>query len=130
MKLASGVTVSAAVTTVVCSFQFLLINNSWANMMDHADRPLTHINKKGRPVSQCAHCRGLRKSRTTHTKCECGDKKKNCHKNDSDSHTADRRDHKREHVGVGSLVHSSDLKLQRTPVSAVAATMASAVSVH
>ncbi|KAJ5221260.1 uncharacterized protein N7469_010147 [Penicillium citrinum] len=42
----------------------------------HSDRPLTHINKKGRPVSQCTHCRGLRKSRTTHVKCECGDKKK------------------------------------------------------
>ncbi|KAJ5662046.1 uncharacterized protein N7477_009662 [Penicillium maclennaniae] len=48
----------------------------------HSDRPLTHINKKGRPVSQCTHCRGLRKSRTTHVKCECGDKKKksdDCH---------------------------------------------------
>ncbi|CAG8270646.1 unnamed protein product [Penicillium salamii] len=47
----------------------------------HSDRPLTHINKKGRPVSQCTHCRGLRKSRTTHTKCDCGDKKKkdDCH---------------------------------------------------
>jgi len=46
----------------------------------HSDRPLTHINKKGRPVSQCAHCRGLRKSRTTHVKCECGDKKNSsCH---------------------------------------------------
>lgn len=64
------------------------------------DRPLTHINKKGRPVSQCAHCRGLRKSRTTHTKCECGDKKKSCHKNDPDLiHALDRRDLKREHLG-------------------------------
>ncbi|KAJ5435116.1 Copper fist DNA-binding [Penicillium cf. griseofulvum] len=47
----------------------------------HSDRQLTHINKKGRPVSQCAHCRGLRKSRTTHTQCDCGDKKKkeDCH---------------------------------------------------
>ncbi|KKZ60239.1 hypothetical protein EMCG_05049 [[Emmonsia] crescens] len=40
----------------------------------HADRPLSHINKKGRPVSQCPHCRSLRKARTTHTKCECGEK--------------------------------------------------------
>ncbi|KAJ5550103.1 Copper fist DNA-binding [Penicillium sp. DV-2018c] len=48
----------------------------------HSDRQLTHINKKGRPVTQCAHCRGLRKSRTTHTQCECGDKKK---KDDSHS---------------------------------------------
>ncbi|THC98873.1 hypothetical protein EYZ11_001651 [Aspergillus tanneri] len=64
-----------------------------------SDRPLTHINKKGRPVSQCTHCRGLRKSRTTHTKCECGDKKKNSHKHDSDPHAVDKRDLKREHVG-------------------------------
>ncbi|QKX58655.1 uncharacterized protein TRUGW13939_05782 [Talaromyces rugulosus] len=42
----------------------------------HSDRSLVHINKKGRPVSQCPHCRGLRKSRTTHAKCDCGDKKK------------------------------------------------------
>jgi hypothetical protein len=40
----------------------------------HADRPLTHINKKGRPVSQCPHCRGLRKSHASHVKCVCGDK--------------------------------------------------------
>ena len=38
------------------------------------DRTLTHINKKGRPVSQCPHCRGLRKSRASHVKCECGEK--------------------------------------------------------
>ncbi|KZF21050.1 hypothetical protein L228DRAFT_165399 [Xylona heveae TC161] len=40
----------------------------------HADRPLTHINKKGRPVSQCQHCRGLRKSRSAHVKCDCSEK--------------------------------------------------------
>ncbi|KAL8907125.1 MAG: hypothetical protein Q9171_005992 [Xanthocarpia ochracea] len=40
----------------------------------HHDRPLTHINKKGRPVSQCPHCRGLRKARASHVKCECGEK--------------------------------------------------------
>ncbi|EEQ27608.1 transcriptional activator haa1 [Microsporum canis] len=41
---------------------------------NHSDRPLSHINKKGRPVSQCPHCRGLRKARTCHAKCECGEK--------------------------------------------------------
>ncbi|KAI9844633.1 MAG: hypothetical protein M1837_005485 [Sclerophora amabilis] len=40
----------------------------------HSDRPLQHINKKGRPVSQCHHCRGLRKSRSAHVKCDCGEK--------------------------------------------------------
>ncbi|KAJ9290910.1 hypothetical protein DTO021C3_1504 [Paecilomyces variotii] len=53
----------------------------------HSDRPLTHINKKGRPVSQCTHCRGLRKSRTTHVKCECGDKKKNNSNNNNNNHS-------------------------------------------
>ncbi|KAL8800543.1 MAG: hypothetical protein Q9182_005098 [Xanthomendoza sp. 2 TL-2023] len=43
----------------------------------HSDRPLTHINKKGRPVSQCPHCRGLRKARASHVKCECGEKPHN-----------------------------------------------------
>ena len=42
--------------------------------MVSTDRPLTHINKKGRPVSQCTHCRGLRKSRAAHVKCDCGEK--------------------------------------------------------
>ncbi|KAJ5923292.1 hypothetical protein N7454_008537 [Penicillium verhagenii] len=60
----------------------------------HSDRPLTHINKKGRPVSQCTHCRGLRKSRTTHVSCQCGgDKKK---KSDSECH-GDKRDLKDSH---------------------------------
>lgn len=39
----------------------------------HSDRPLQHINKKGRPVSQCHHCRGLRKSRSAHIRCDCAD---------------------------------------------------------
>lgn len=39
-----------------------------------SDRPLVHVNKKGRPVSQCQHCRGLRKARSQHVKCECHDK--------------------------------------------------------
>ncbi|KAI9807564.1 MAG: hypothetical protein M1825_005504 [Sarcosagium campestre] len=40
----------------------------------HSDRALQHINKKGRPVSQCPHCRVLRKSRSSHVKCDCGEK--------------------------------------------------------
>ncbi|EAS35916.3 uncharacterized protein CIMG_01270 [Coccidioides immitis RS] len=43
----------------------------------HHDRPLSHINRKGRPVSQCPHCRGLRKSRTSHVSCQCGEKPHN-----------------------------------------------------
>ncbi|KOS19867.1 Copper resistance protein CRF1 [Escovopsis weberi] len=44
----------------------------------HTNRPLQHINKKGRPVSQCAHCRSLRKSRAAHVKCDCGEKTSKC----------------------------------------------------
>ncbi|PQE25444.1 copper fist dna binding domain protein [Rutstroemia sp. NJR-2017a BBW] len=38
----------------------------------HSERPLQHINKKGRPVSQCSHCRTMRKSRSAHVRCDCG----------------------------------------------------------
>jgi hypothetical protein len=44
----------------------------------HSDRPLQHINKKGRPVSQCSHCRAMRKSRASHVKCDCGEKTPKC----------------------------------------------------
>ncbi|GJN69363.1 hypothetical protein PLICBS_003411 [Purpureocillium lilacinum] len=37
----------------------------------HKDRPLQLIKKKGRPVSQCNHCRSMRQSRSAHVKCEC-----------------------------------------------------------
>jgi hypothetical protein len=39
------------------------------------DRELHHINPKGRPVKQCEHCRGARKSKSHHAKCDCGEKK-------------------------------------------------------
>ncbi|RSL48834.1 hypothetical protein CEP53_009392 [Fusarium sp. AF-6] len=38
----------------------------------HTDRPLQRVGKKGRPVSQCNHCRSLRTSRSVHTRCKCG----------------------------------------------------------
>ncbi|KAL0946262.1 hypothetical protein HGRIS_012517 [Hohenbuehelia grisea] len=37
----------------------------------HTDRPLFEIKKKGRPVTQCEHCRELRKSKQVHVKCMC-----------------------------------------------------------
>jgi hypothetical protein len=38
----------------------------------HTDRPLFEIKKKGRPVTQCEHCRELRKTKQVHVKCSCG----------------------------------------------------------
>ncbi|KAI0357893.1 hypothetical protein OH77DRAFT_1312084 [Trametes cingulata] len=40
----------------------------------HTDRPLFEIKKKGRPVTQCEHCRELRKTRQIHVKCVCENK--------------------------------------------------------
>ncbi|KAI0330046.1 hypothetical protein GY45DRAFT_795282 [Cubamyces sp. BRFM 1775] len=40
----------------------------------HTDRPLFEIKKKGRPVTQCEHCRELRKTRQIHVKCVCESK--------------------------------------------------------
>ncbi|SCV70929.1 BQ2448_3691 [Microbotryum intermedium] len=37
----------------------------------HTSRPLVEIKKKGRPTSQCSHCRDLRKTRSVHGKCNC-----------------------------------------------------------
>ncbi|KIY70231.1 copper-fist-domain-containing protein, partial [Cylindrobasidium torrendii FP15055 ss-10] len=37
----------------------------------HTTRPLYEIKKKGRPVTQCEHCRELRKRKQVHVKCIC-----------------------------------------------------------
>lgn len=56
----------------------------------HTDKPLTMIKPKGRPASQCPHCREQRKLKNTHSSCNCGKKGKPpgthlasclCHKN-------------------------------------------------
>lgn len=40
---------------------------------DHTDRDLVLVPKKGRPVTQCQHCRSERKKRSAHVSCECGE---------------------------------------------------------
>ena len=40
------------------------------------DRELTLVPKKGRPVTQCQHCRLERKKRSAHVKCDCGETEK------------------------------------------------------
>ncbi|KAK4055515.1 copper-binding transcription factor [Microbotryomycetes sp. JL201] len=37
----------------------------------HTSRTLVEIKKKGRPASQCAHCRDLRRTRSVHGRCDC-----------------------------------------------------------
>ncbi|KAI7656840.1 hypothetical protein KC319_g9647, partial [Hortaea werneckii] len=36
---------------------------------NHTDRELTLVPKKGRPVTQCQHCRQERKKRSAHVSC-------------------------------------------------------------
>lgn len=43
------------------------------------DRELILVPKKGRPVTQCQHCRQERKKRSAHVKCECGESEKPHH---------------------------------------------------
>lgn len=45
----------------------------------HTDRELILVPKKGRPVTQCQHCRQERKKRSAHVKCECGEAEKPHH---------------------------------------------------
>lgn len=42
-----------------------------ANTLNFPDRELKQVGGKGRPVSQCNHCRTLRQSRSVHTRCKC-----------------------------------------------------------
>ncbi|KAI5369760.1 Putative copper fist DNA-binding domain-containing protein [Septoria linicola] len=46
---------------------------------NHTDRELTLVPKKGRPVTQCQHCRLERKKRSAHVKCDCGEADKPHH---------------------------------------------------
>ncbi|KAF9579803.1 hypothetical protein BGW38_003791, partial [Lunasporangiospora selenospora] len=39
---------------------------------NHGERPLHEIKKKGRPSTQCPHCKELRKARQVHVRCICG----------------------------------------------------------
>lgn len=65
--------------------------------MPTADRELHHINPKGRPVKQCEHCRGARKSKSHHAKCECGDRK------DKHKDKADTKGEPSVDVGAGAI---------------------------
>ncbi|KAK6440150.1 hypothetical protein LTR95_003624 [Oleoguttula sp. CCFEE 5521] len=45
----------------------------------HTDRELVLVPKKGRPTTQCQHCRQERKRRSAHVKCDCGESDKPHH---------------------------------------------------
>ena len=54
-----------------CSFSETCIKGHRSSSCKHTDRPLFEIKKKGRPVTQCEHCRELRKTKQVHVKCIC-----------------------------------------------------------
>ncbi|KAG9226882.1 hypothetical protein CCMSSC00406_0003445 [Pleurotus cornucopiae] len=65
----------------MCTAQVLVDNKKYAcetcikghrsSSCQHTDRPLFEIKRKGRPVTQCEHCRELRKTKQVHVKCIC-----------------------------------------------------------
>ncbi|KAH7344440.1 hypothetical protein B0J17DRAFT_635429 [Rhizoctonia solani] len=63
------------------------INGHRSSSCHHSDRPLFEIKKKGRPVTQCARCRELRKTRSYHSKCLC-DKPTTVFQKDSETGTS------------------------------------------
>lgn len=54
----------------------------------HTDRPLFEIKRKGRPVTQCEHCRELRKTKQVHVKCICESRE-----DDAGEASGSRKDH-------------------------------------
>jgi hypothetical protein len=53
---------------------FILLFRSRCNLLELAlsDRPLHEIKKKGRPTTQCLHCKDLRKAKQVLVRCKCG----------------------------------------------------------
>ena len=68
-------------------------------------------------MSQCPHCRGLRKSRASHVKCECGEKPHT----KGDCGYPEKGDSKRE-LGLDGVDKSHLTIVQWITMSAVAAT--------
>jgi hypothetical protein len=53
------------------SYSEACIKGHRSSACKHTDRPLFEIKKKGRPITQCEHCRELRKTKQVHVKCMC-----------------------------------------------------------
>ncbi|KAF2726166.1 hypothetical protein K431DRAFT_3116 [Polychaeton citri CBS 116435] len=58
----------------------------------HTDRELIHVPKKGRPVTQCQHCRQERKKRSAHVRCDCGEDGKAHHPKEKCIHLREAED--------------------------------------
>ena len=65
---------SADVHMSSSSFSETCIKGHRASTCKHIDRPLYEIQRKGRPATQCDHCRELRRTKQLHVKCTCDPK--------------------------------------------------------
>lgn len=74
----------------------------------HIDRELTLVPKKGRPVTQCQHCRQERKKRSAHVSCDCGSSEKQHHSKEKCIHLRDAE----ERAKAG---HLDDQHLEKDP---------------
>jgi hypothetical protein len=96
--------------THIGSYCCLAASISSSAVADHndTDRELHHINPKGRPVKQCEHCRGARKSKSHHAKCDCGEKKdKDKHKDKGDAKGERLVDNSVDEVSNHAAVHAN-----------------------
>ena len=76
-KYAWYVAQSQTVVTLLTLLSETCIKGHRSSTCRHTDRPLFEIKKKGRPVTQCDHCRELRKTKQVHVKCICEAKEDN-----------------------------------------------------
>ncbi|KAG0051692.1 hypothetical protein BGZ83_003438 [Gryganskiella cystojenkinii] len=53
---------------------------------NHSDRPLHEIKKKGRPTTQCPHCKDLRKAKQVQVRCRCSHQDDALSSNDTPGH--------------------------------------------
>lgn len=78
MAISSQMTTSVRPLIILCfpfpSYSETCIKGHRSSSCKHTDRPLFEIKKKGRPITQCEHCRELRKTRQIHVKCVCESK--------------------------------------------------------
>ena len=69
----------------------------------HTDRELYLVPKKGRPVTQCQHCRQERKKRSAHVSCDCGQTEKQHHSKEKCIHLREAED--RAKLGIIEDLH-------------------------
>lgn len=71
-------------------------------------RELTLVPKKGRPVTQCQHCRLERKKRSAHVSCECGEVDKPHHSKEKCIHLREAEEKAKAGLAEGHPVESAE----------------------